>query len=180
MNQYRTACNGAINISQQAKHHLDAHPNVVEHLHAAIGKIHLPIHRKKFETEIDMGTFIGRAGVVKTAPIQIEDRALFALRTNRKLPSRVANAGELGDKTSRIVVVARPSLMENQYDLITAWIGTLAKKEPWDGSISERGDFHESLRFWSSTALVYDPAVMRPVFESSWKEVLMHGKCRFL
>lgn len=180
MNQYRTACNGAINISHQAKRHLDAHPNVVDYLHAAIGKLHLPIHREKFESEIDMGRPIGRAGVIKTVPIQVGDRALFALRANRKLPSRVANAGELGEKTSRIVVVARPSLTENQYDLITAWIGTLAKKEPWDRSIAERGDFHESLRFWSSTALEYDPAVMGPVFESSWKEVLMLGKCRFL
>jgi hypothetical protein len=180
MNQYKTACNGTINIPQQAKRHLDAHPNVVEHLHAAIGKIHLPILRKKFECEIDMGSIIGRAGVVKTAPIQIGDRAVFALRTNRKLPSRVANVGELGEKTSRIVVVARPSPIGDQYDLVTAWIGTLARKEPWDGSIAERREFQESLSFWSSTALVYDPAIMEPVFESSWKEILSLGKSRFL
>ncbi len=178
--QYRTACGGTINIPQQTQHHLNAHPNVVEHLHAAIGKIHLPVVRKKIEEEIDTGRPIGRSGVVKTAPIQIGDQALFSLRANRKLPSRVANIGEFGEETSRIVVVARPNLVENQYDLITAWIGTLARKEPWDGSIAERREFQECLRFWSSTALVYDPTVMGPVFESSWKDILTQGKSRFL
>lgn len=180
MNHYRTACNGKINIPQAVKHHLGAHPDVVDHLHAAIGKLHLPIYREKFEREIDMGRLIGRAGVVNTAPIQSGDTALFALRANRRLPSRVANVGELGEKTSRIVVVARPNLVESHYDLITAWIGALAKKEPWDGSIAERREFQECLSFWSSTALVYDRAVMGPVFESSWEEVLAGAKCRFL
>jgi hypothetical protein len=178
--EYRTACGGTINISQQVQHHLIAHPNVVEHLHAAIGKIHLPVFLKKFEEEIEMGQVIGRSGVVKKAPLQIDEPALFAIRANRKLPSRVANVGEFGETTSRIVVVARPNPTVNHYDLITAWIGTLARKEPWDGSISERREFQECLRFWSSTALVYDSAVMGPVFESSWKDVLTLSKSRFM
>lgn len=180
MNQYRTACGGTINIPQQAQHHLIAHPNVGEHLHAAIGKIHFPVIRRKIEAEIDMGHVVGRSGVVRTTPLQIGERALFSLRANRKMPSRVVNAGELGDETSTIVVVARPSLIENQYDLVTSWIGGLARKEPWDGSIVERNEFQECLKFWNATSLVYDPAVMGPVFESSWRDVLSLGKCRFL
>ena len=180
MSQYRTACKGGINIPQVVKHHLSAHPDVEEYLHAAIGKLHLPIRQKKFESEIDLGRIIGRAGVAKAAPIEIVGRALFALRANRKLPSRVANVGVLGEETSRIVVVAKPSMIENQYDLITAWIGTLARKEPWDGSIAEPNEFQECLSFWSSKALVYDPATMGPIIESSWKEVLTLGKSRFL
>lgn len=180
MNQYRTACGGTIQIPQQVQHHLIAHANVVEHLHTAIGKIHLPVVQKKFEGEIDMGRLIGRSGIVKTAALQIGERTLFSLRANRKLPSRVANVGEFGEETSKIVVIARPSLIEKQYDLITSWIGVLARKEPWDGSIAEPREFQECLNFWSTTALVYDPAVMGPVFESSWKDVLTLGKCRFL
>ena len=123
---------------------------------------------------------MGRAGLVKTAPIKIEDRALFALRANRKLPSRVANVGELGQETSRIVVVAKPSPIDGQYDLITAWIGKLAEKEPWDRNISGRREFEDCLNFWCCSALVYDPALMWPVFESSWKDILSLGKSRFL
>lgn len=180
MNQHRTACGRTITIPQQAQQHLIAHPNVVKHLHEAIGKIHLPVVRKKIEEEIDVGRLIGRSGVVKTAPLQIGEKALFALRANRKLPSRVANVGECGEQTSKIVIVARPSLIENQYDLITSWIGVLARKEPWDASIAERREFQECLNFWSTTALVYDPAVMGPVFESTWQDVLTLGKSRFL
>ena len=180
MNQFTTACSGTINIPQQAQNHLEAHPNVLEHLHEAIAKIHLPVARKKIECEIDMGRLIGRSGVVKTAPLQNGEQAHFALRANRKQPSRVAEVGDVGDETSRIVVIARPSQIEAQYDLITAWIGTLAKKEPWDGSIAERKEFNDCLNYWSSTALVYDPNTMGPVFESSWTEVLSSGKSRFL
>jgi hypothetical protein len=180
MTQYETACGGVINIPLQAQYHLVAHPDVVEYLSVAIGKIRLPIVQKKFDEEIEMGQLIGRSGVVNNAPLQIGQRALFSLRTNRKLSSRVANVGELGDETSKIVVIARPSLIVGQYDLITSWIGTLARKEPWDGTITERREFQECLRYWSSTALVYDPTVMGPAFESSWKEILTFGKCRFL
>jgi hypothetical protein len=112
MNQYRTACGGAINISEQTQYHLIAHPDVLQHLHAAIGEIHLPAFRKKIEEEIDLERLIGRSGVVKTAPIEIGKPTLFALRANRKLPSRVAKVGVLGEETSKIVVIARPSLIE--------------------------------------------------------------------
>lgn len=180
MIQHKTKCNGVVNVPSQVEQHLNAHPNVVEHLSAAIGKIRLPTSQKKFECEIEMDRIIGRAGIVKTGPLQIGERALFSLRANRKLPSRVANVGKLGEETSRIVVVARPSLIENQYDLITAWIGTLARKEPWDRNISGRREFENCVNFWCCSALVYDPALMGPVFESSWRDILSLGKSRFL
>ena len=180
MNQYKTACGGTINVSQKAKIHLEAHPNVFEHLREAIERIHFPVSRKKIECEIDMGRLIGRSGVVKTVPVLGSERAKFALRANRKQPSRVSDTEKFGDETSRIVVIARPTPLETQYDLITAWIGTLAKKEPWDASIGERTEFRECLNYWSSRALVYDPSTMGPVFDSSWTEVLSLGQCRFL
>lgn len=180
MIKYKTKCNGVINVPPQVEQHLNAHPNVVEHLSAAIGKIRLPTSQKKFECEIEMDRIIGRVGIVKTGPLQIGERALFALRENRKLPSRVASVGEFGQETSRIVVVAKPRHIDGQYDLITAWIGKLAEKEPWDRNISGRREFEDCLNFWCCSALVYDPALMGPMFESSWKDILSLGKCRFL
>ena len=179
MNQYTTACGGTINIPRHVQEHLMAHPNVLAHLHAAIGQLHLPAVPRKIEEEIDVGQIIGRSGVVKTVPIKLGERALFSVRINRMVPSRVANNGELGEETSKIVVVARPSSIENQYDLITSWVGNLAKKEPSDKSIADSAEFEECLSFWCTTALVYDPGIMGPVFESSWKEVLTFAKRRF-
>ena len=179
MNQYKTACGGTINIPHQAQQHLIAHPDVLAHLHAAISQLHLPRLPRKIEEEIDVGQIIGRSGVVKTAPLQMEEKALFSFRTTRKLPSRVAKVCDYGQETSKIVIIARPSSIENQYDLITSSVGTLAKKEPWDKSIVEKVEFQECLSFWCVTALVYDPTIMGPVFESSWQDVLTLGKSRF-
>lgn len=180
MIHYKTACGGTINFPHQAQLHLNAHPNVLAHLHAAIGQLHLPAAPRKIEEEIDIGQIIGRSGVIKTEPLRMGERALFSLRTNRIAPSRVVNGGELGGETSKIVVIARPSRIYNQYDLITSWIGTLAKKEPSDKSIAQRAEFDECLDYWCTTALVYDSGTMGPVFESSWYDVLALAKSRFL
>lgn len=179
MKQYKTACGGTINISNQAASHLAAHSNVLDHLERAINSLQLPASPEKFEREIDMGRPIGRSGIVRTTPLDLDGRATFALRKNRKFPSRVAAVGELGDETSGIVVIARPSLVASRYELITAWVGALARKEPWDATISNQDDFNECLSFWSSTALVYEAETMGLVFESSWREVLSQSRCRF-
>jgi hypothetical protein len=119
-----------------------------------------------------MGCVIGCGGVVKTDPIKISDRALFATRSNRKFASRVAPAGAVGTESTTIVVIAKPAAAEAHYELITAWIGILAKKEPWDSSIASQDEFDDCLQFWSTTALVFDPATMGAVSESSWEEIL--------
>jgi hypothetical protein len=180
MKQCKTACGGIIHISQQAQHHLKAHPDVVEHLHTAICKVRLPSVPKEITEVIDVGKIIGRRSIVETAPLKIEERALFSIRANRALPSRVSKAVEYGENTSKIVVIARPSLIENQYELVTAWIGILAMKEPGDKSIADPSEFQECLRFWSANAIVYDASCMGPVFESSWQDVLTLGKSQFL
>lgn len=179
MKQYKTACGGTINISNHAENHLAAHSNVLDHLGRAISRLQLPISPGKFEREIDMGQLIGRAGIVRTNPLDLNVRATFALRKNRKFLSRVTAVGELGEETSKIVVIARPGSVATQYELITAWVGALARKEPWDATISNQAEFNECLSFWSSTALVYEAETMGPVFESSWREVLTQSRCRF-
>lgn len=180
MTKYATKCGGTIFISRQAESHLQAHPEVLGLLQGAIKKISLPANAQKYEGEIDMGKLIGRTGVVSATPLEVGDQALFAYRTNRNLPSRVAPIGKIGEETTKIVVIARPSATERQYDLITSWIGTLAKKEPWDRSISGQEEFKACLTFWSSFALLHDPVVMGPVFESSWKKILTGSKSPFL
>lgn len=172
MTTYKTRCGGTIHISPRTKNHLRAHPEVFNHLQSATEKISLPTDAQKYEGEIDLGRVIGRSGVARTPPLEVGDKALFAFRTNRKLPSRVAPAGKVGEETTKIVVLARPGAIEKQYDLITSWIGTLAKKEPWDPSITSPEEFRECLIFWRSFAFVHDPDVMGRVFESSWSKIL--------
>lgn len=180
MNNYETKCGGKINVTHQGWSHLKAHPDVLVYLEEAISKIRLPAKPQKIEFEVDLGRIVGRQGIIETAPVEAEERTLFALRANRKLPSRVASVNTLGRETTRMVVIAKPGRIRNQYDLITSWIGTLARKEPWDPSITSRSQFEECLNFWSSTALVYQPDMMGPVFESSWTDVLSLAESPFV
>lgn len=172
LSKYKTACNGYLTISARVQSHLLAHPDVIARLPEAASKLHLPSDGMKLECEVPMGRVIGLAGVVTTPPIQTHDRALFALRNNRKFPSRVAPLGAVGDESSTVVLIAKPGIHQGQYELITAWVGALARKEPWDPHISSREEFEDCLRFWSTTALVFNAATMAPAVESNWAEVL--------
>lgn len=172
MTTYKTGCGGTINISAKAVNHLLAHPEVFDRLESAIGKISLPPIPKKHEWEIDFGQIIGRAGVMNTSTLKLTDEALFAIRENRTMPSRVAPIGYVGEETQKMVVIARPSTMLKQYELVTSWIGTLSKKEPWDPSIRSAEEFNDCMTYWRSTALIHDPNVMGPAFKSSWAEIL--------
>ncbi|MBI4088893.1 hypothetical protein HY415_02250 [Candidatus Kaiserbacteria bacterium] len=79
----------------------------------------------------------------------------------------------VGEETTKVAILASPSRQEaGTYVLVTAWVGTLARKEPWDPMIRSQEEYQECLRFWCSNALVWDPAVMSEPFESSWDEVL--------
>jgi hypothetical protein len=127
-----------------------------------------------------MGYVVGRAGVVKTDAVRLEDHASFAVRKGRTFPSRVASPGAIGTESTTVVVIAKPVAAEAHYELITAWIGVLAAKEPWDPSISSQEEFKACLRFWSTTALVFDPTVIGPVRNSCWQEVLTLSESRFI
>ena len=172
LGKYKTACGGYLTISARVHSHLLAHPDVIAHLPEAASKLHLPSDGTKLECEVPMGRVIGRAGVVKTPLIQTHDRALFALRNNRKFPSRVAALGAVGNDSTTVVLIAKPRAGQGEYELITAWVGALARKEPWDPHISSREEFEDCLRFWSTTALIFDDAAMAATVESSWAEVL--------
>ena len=179
IDEHKTACNRHIVVPSRVQDHLQAHPDVIKYLPEAIAKIQLPRDNKKIECEVQMGRVIGQAGVVKTSVLGLDDLAMFALRTNRKFPSRIAPPGVAGTDATSIVVIAKPHHSEDYYELITAWVGLLAKKEPWDSSIVGQAEFDDCLRFWSTTALVFDPTTMGPVSEKSWREVLVSAKSKF-
>ena len=171
-NKYRTACGGFILISQKAEDHLKAHPEVREIIHEAIGQIKLP-STGLLSTEVELGRVIGKKTRVDTPLCDLDNKILFARRIGRDKPSRVAPSGSVGEDSTKIVVLARPSRSESRtYDLLTSWIGLLARKEPWDKSITNHEEFQECLGFWCSNALIHDPAVMGDIFESTWRDVL--------
>ena len=171
MREFKTACGGRVIVPQKAENHLRAHPEVEGILAEAIALVRLPRDDAFLSAEVEMERIIGRSGCVSTPPISPSDWSFFAQRIGRERPSRIV-IGE-GEETTKIVVLAFASRGETRtYVLVTSWVGSLAPKEPWDPMIRTQGERQESLDFWCSHALVWDPAVMLNPFESSWGEVL--------
>jgi hypothetical protein len=173
MRKFRTTGGGVIVIPPKTEDHLRAHPEVANILPEAFGRIMLPSVARFLETEVEMGRVVGRSGRVTTPTIALCNPALFAQRIGRNKPSRVAPKGVAGEETTKVAVLASPSRQESgTYVLVTAWVGSLARKEPWDPTIRSQEEYQDCLRFWCSNALVWDPAVMSEPFESSWEGIL--------
>ncbi len=171
MREFKTACGGRVIVPRKAEDHLVAHPEVRDLLPEAIGRVVLPRNGAFLSAEVEMERIVGRSGCVKTPPIDLTDRLLFAQRIGRDKPSRVI-VGE-GEETTKVVILAFSSREEaGTYVLVTSWVGSLAPKEPWDRMITSEEEYQRCLQFWCSNALVWDPTVMSDTFESSWEEVL--------
>lgn len=172
MKVYITACGGSIVVLPKAEDHLRAHPEVQTLLQEAIGRVRLPQDGSFLAVEAQMGRVVGRSGCVATPHIRFDDPASFALRTGREKPSRVVLDAE-GPETTKVVVLAFASKeSRGQYVLVTSFVGELAPKEPWDRNIRSQEELQESLDFWCSHALAYDPSVMGEPFASTWRRVL--------
>jgi hypothetical protein len=151
--------------------HLQAHPEVMQFLEEAIRLLDLPTDNSFLRKEIEMGKIIGISGCVETPRIQMNELTLFAQRIERNHPSRVVY--QEGTETSKISILAFPDRSGNgDYILITAWIGSLAPKEPWDPNIGSKEELEESIKFWTTHALVYNPSIMGEVLSTSWEEIL--------
>jgi hypothetical protein len=178
MSIYKTACGGTIVVPLKAEEHLRAHPQVLKILPEAIGRIRLSRYRGYLATEVNMERLVGRSGCVMAPWIGLDDKAFFAQRIGREKSSRVQLEIK-GQETTQVAILAFEADESREemrkFILITSWIGFLAPKEPWDPNVRSQEDFKECLNFWSSHALVYDPKVMGPYFESTWRKIISLG-----
>lgn len=169
---YRTACGGTIIVPPKAEDHLRAHPEVGVILAEVIGRVMLPRDCGFLAVAVNMGRVVGRSGCVKAPRVGFNDPAKFALRVGREKPSRVI-VGVEGPEVTTVVILAFPAKeLTGTYVLVTAFVGELAPKEPWDRNLGSELERQESLEFWSTHALVFDASVMGGSFESSWGEIL--------
>ncbi len=181
MNQSLTTGNGVIiNIPAATRDHMLAHPDVGDLLEEAAGL--LVLNGEFLAKSVNLGRQVGLSACVPAPRIGLDDPATFVVRVNRPRPSRVLVGAEMVP-TSEVSIIARPT--EAGYELITAWIGPLAPREPADFLYTEEGarleavpaasvrGLLESLDFWSRYALVFDPGVATgEPFTSTWRAVL--------
>jgi len=174
-NKIRTACGKDIHITEHARKHLSAHPDVLEFLEEAISKVVIPEGATNFEEAINLGRIVGESKLIETEKISPDQKTTFALRLERKYPSRVA-VGEKGIPCDSVTIEIKFDETKKEYYLSTAYIGYPCPYEPAYIEDKTSEDFKKALDFWSSHALVFDPKIMGPTFEASWEEMLIAPK----
>ena len=171
-NRYITNCGSVIKLSTNTHSHLEVHYKIIDYLPQAISQISFPNKQEdRIRMEIDLKKIIGKSSLINTEPITYNSDTYFSIRKGREGPSRVV-LDEKPKETSIISIIAEPK-DEKQYNLVSAWYGPIAPKEPWDNSlIKDKKALDESLSFWCCHALVYEVDFMQEPFESTWDKVI--------
>ena len=167
----KTGCGGYINLSDSVREHLRAHPGILGLIPEIAPRVTLPTDGSRLASQISLGRVVGQTSLINTKKIGLSESAWFAVRKNRMKASRVVPDAGPAD-TDLVSIVANP-IENNSYELVTAWFGEFAPKEPWDPDLADDpAAYEESINFWCSHAFVHDPGVMNEPFESMWGKIL--------
>jgi hypothetical protein len=167
MNELKTACGQILNVNDQTRQHLLAHPEAAELLEEAVAKVTLP--DSFLLTTVNMGREIGTNACVKAADVE---NIHFAVRTGRDVPSRVL-PGQLPEPTHLFTVIAGKK-EDGSWMLYTGFAGPSAPREPHDRYFADKRDskeFAESLEFWTKNGLCVSEG-WGEVYASTWQAEL--------
>ena len=168
---YKTGCGGSIFLTDDVSEHLKAHQGIIDLIPEIASRVTLPTDGSRLASQISLGRVVGQTSLINTKKIGLSETAWFAVRKNRMKASRVVPDANPVD-TDLVSIVANP-VEKDSYELVTAWFGAMAPKEPWDPDLTDDPSaYEESINFWCRHALVHDLAVMDEPFESTWKKVL--------
>jgi len=167
----KTGCGGSIILTEGVREHLGAHPGILDLIPEIASKVSLPTDGSRLACQISLGRVVGQSSLIDTKKIALSEKTWFAVRKNRMKASRVI-PGESPLDTDIVTIVANP-VAENRYELVTAWFGIFAPKEPWDPGLSgDSSGYEEAIHFWCSHGLVYSSDTMLEPFESNWENIL--------
>ena len=168
---YKTGCSGYIILTEGVREHLKAHPGILDLIPEISSRITLPTDGSRLARQVSLGRVVGQSSLINTKKIGLSETAWFAVRKNRMKASRVVPDAGPAD-TDLVSIVANP-IEKKSYELVTAWFGEFAPKEPWDLDLADNpAAYEESINFWGRHALVHDLAVMDEPFRSTWEKVL--------
>ena len=168
---YKTGCGGSIILTEGVSNHLEAHSGILDLISEIASKVILPTDGSRLASQISLGRVVGQSSLINTKKIGLSEAAWFAVRKNRMKASRVVPDAGPAD-TDLVSIVANP-VEKDSYELVTAWFGAMAPKEPWDPDLADNSSAYEdSINFWCSHALVHDLAVMDEPFESTWEDIV--------
>lgn len=154
----KTKDNQTVRINME---HLQQHRNVLFHLMDALMKIDT-CNQKFIRIAVDLGRPLGRSDCVATNE---SDEIVYAQRKGRPILSRFVK-NRVGGPCSLVTVIMVKK--GNVYQLLTAYIGDLAEREPSDSSIRTKSDYEASVAFWKHHALTLEGSeIVGPVSKDS-------------
>ena len=164
---FKTKCRGSIHLTNNVKEHLEAHPGILDLIQEIASRVTLPTDGCRLASQISLGRIVGQSSLINTKKIGLSETAWFAVRKNRMKARRIVPDAGPAD-TDLVSIIANP-VEKDSYELVTAWFGAMAPKEPCDPDLADDpAAYEESINFWCSHALVHDLAVMDEPFESTW------------
>ena len=170
-NIYKTNCGGNIIIIEKVKSHLEAHPGILGLIPEIVSRVTLPTDGSRLASQISLGRVVGQTSLINTRKIGLSETAWFAVRKNRMKASRVVPNAAPAD-TDLVSIIANP-IGKKSYELVTAWFGAMAPKEPWDPDLADDPSaYKESINFWCKHALIHNAEIMDDTFESAWDIIL--------
>ena len=168
---FKTKCGGFMHLTTNVKKHLEAHAGILELIPEIASRVILPIDGGRLTCQISLERVVGQSSLIDTQKIGLSETAWFAIRKNRMKASRIVP--DVASVDTEIVSIVANPVEKNTYELVTAWFGSFAPKEPWDPDMADNPSvYEESINFWCRHALVHDPAVMDAPFESMWGKII--------
>jgi hypothetical protein len=171
--EYTTANNIVVKVDDDTQKHLTAHPDVVELLPEAFSKFILDIDSEFDKKEIKMERVVGKSGLVKINKIELDTPTYFAKRKERKFQSHVSLNTPNEDCDTVVISIHK---IENEWCLVTAFIGHLAPNEPFyyfdknSWFYNDEEKYKISMDFWMSHVFIYDENIMDKPYESTWRK----------
>lgn len=133
--------------------HMEQHRDVIHLLAEAVKKVDFSMCEDIVRGQVDMGRIVGNTACVRTSP---EDEIVYARRIGRDQDTRFVLNRE-PEPTRFVSFIAT----KRRKTLITAYIGTLSPREPWD-KFENPQDRYESIAFWEQHALVFGSQEVLP------------------
>lgn len=129
--------------------HMQAHKDVLHLIPEAVNAVAAIVEGISVNT-VDLERSVGYAGCVPTTDA---DKIAMVARPGRKTLSRVV-FNRSKPPTSFVTVVIRRN--KDRINLITAYCGQPAPREPLDKTLTDPREIAESKAFWKTHALILD------------------------
>lgn len=147
-------CANGAKVFERADGHCDVHPVDDTLLKEALSKI---TPSGNFAKElVSFDRVIGKSTCVT---VDETDTIVMAYRKGRLGPTPMVLNRNPSDCSTLVVILKK--IVNDEYIIVTTFIGGLSEREPWDPAIKPgSAERQKAEAFWSTHALIYDESII--------------------